>query len=209
MTIHFPHIRPHSISISKESTSYSYLFYATWNTVPRVYSIVLCLSFTTDNMLGPLNICLEEFGVSALNGFLPSRLPLWRLPSPYYQSWEQIVRQLHLLLRSNRLRQEVDLLSVLSTSRLEAEDEWQRAYLLLSFMAHAYIWGGRTPSEVCPLIKCCYSCHANNSLEVTSYNIRSLLGSRVTPWSTTHGNLRRPQPLEFRSSPRLRPLSSR
>ena len=104
-------------------------------------------------MLGPLNINLEDFGVSPRNGFLPAQLPLRRLPNTYYKSWEQIVCQLHSLLSSNRLRQEVDLLPVLSTSRLEAESEWQRAYLLLSFMTHAYIWGGEIPSEVCIPIK--------------------------------------------------------
>jgi indoleamine 2,3-dioxygenase len=100
-------------------------------------------------MFGPLNIKLPEFGVSPQNGFLPNELPLWRLPNNYYDSWEKIVCHLHSLLRSNRLRQEVDSLSILSTSRLETESEWQRAYLLLSFMTHAYIWGGAIPSEVC------------------------------------------------------------
>jgi len=100
-------------------------------------------------MLGPLNIHLQKFGISPQNGFLPDRLPLWRLRSPYYESWEMIVGRLPYLLRAKHLREEVDLLPVLSTSRLESESEWQRAYLLLSFMTHAYIWGGKTPAEVC------------------------------------------------------------
>jgi indoleamine 2,3-dioxygenase len=98
-------------------------------------------------MLGPLNIVLEDFGVSLQNGFLPDDMPLWQLPNSYYESWESIVGQIPSLLRTKRLRTEVDSLPVLSPSKLEAENEWQRAYLLLSFMTHAYIWGGDRPSE--------------------------------------------------------------
>ena len=99
-------------------------------------------------MLGPLDIILEDFGVSPQNGFLPDQLPLWRLPDSYYERWERIVGQLHSLLRTNQLRQEIDSLPILSLSRLTAENEWQRAYLLLSLMTHGYIWGGEYPSEV-------------------------------------------------------------
>lgn len=160
-------------------------------------------------MLGPLNINLEDFGVSPRNGFLPAQLPLWRLPNTYYESWEQIVCQLHSLLKSNRLRQEVDLLSILSTSRLETESEWQRAYLLLSFMTHAYIWGGETPSEVCTSIKWCYIHHANKPLEIACCNIRSLLGSRIASRSSPHSYVLRPQSLELHRNTRLRSFPSR
>jgi indoleamine 2,3-dioxygenase len=99
-------------------------------------------------MLGPLNIVLEDFSVSSQNGFLPDQLPLRRLSDPYFAPWESIIVNLHSLLGLKRLRQEVDALPVLSTSRLGAENEWQRAYLLLSFMTNGYIWGGDRPSEV-------------------------------------------------------------
>ncbi|KAG0650363.1 Indoleamine 2 [Hyphodiscus hymeniophilus] len=101
-------------------------------------------------MLGPLNIPLEEFGVSSSTGFLPDQLPLWRLTNAYYDSWETILHRLPSLLRQHRLRCEVDALPTLSTSRLVAENEWQRAYLVLSFLTHAYIWGGESPSERLP-----------------------------------------------------------
>jgi indoleamine 2,3-dioxygenase len=119
-------------------------------------------------MLGPLNISLEEFGVSAGNGFLPDQLPLRRLPDPYYDSWEIIVAQVPSLLKLNRLRYEVDALPVLSTSKLGAENEWQRAYLLLSFMTHGYIWGGKKPSEVRFSLNISQHPCANRSIEITS-----------------------------------------
>lgn len=99
-------------------------------------------------MLGPLNIALEDFGVSFRKGFLPGELPLQRLPDPYFEAWEEIVSVIPILLKSKCIRNEVDRLSILSISRLTLEREWQRAYLLLSLMTQAYIWGGTKPSDV-------------------------------------------------------------
>lgn len=58
------------------------------------------------------------------------------------------MNELPQLLESDRLREKVDALDLLSTSDLDSEAEWQRAYSLLSFMTHGYIWGGQSPSEV-------------------------------------------------------------
>lgn len=99
-------------------------------------------------MLGPLNVKLEEFGVSYQNAFLPDQLPLSQLPDPYYTSWEAILSQLPELLKKASLRYHIDQLQVLSTSKLSNEREWQRAYLILSFFTHAYIWEAGGPSEV-------------------------------------------------------------
>ena len=99
-------------------------------------------------MLGPLNVVLKDFGVSVENGFLPDQQPLQKLVDQYYSSWETIAGQLSALLQDQTLRQEVDKLPVLSTSKLSSKREWQRAYVLLSFMTHAYIWGGDQPSQV-------------------------------------------------------------
>jgi len=97
-------------------------------------------------MLGPLNILLEDFGVSR-SGFLPATNPS-RLSNPYYSKWENMVVCLPRLLREKLLRDAVKEMPVLSTSNLFSLAEWQRAYLLLSFMTHGYIWGGEAPSEV-------------------------------------------------------------
>ncbi|KAI9734621.1 MAG: hypothetical protein M1834_002222 [Cirrosporium novae-zelandiae] len=102
-------------------------------------------------MLDPLYHLLEEvYGVSK-NGFLPAHQPLKCLPDRYYQPWEAIVGRLPaLLLVDDRLRGEVDDLEILITSRLHREEEWQRAYLLLGLLTHAYIWGGEKPAEKLP-----------------------------------------------------------
>jgi indoleamine 2,3-dioxygenase len=98
-------------------------------------------------MLPPIPI-LSDYGINPEYGFLPSELPLERLPDPYYNKWEAIVGNLQGLILSKRLRGVIDRLPVFSTIGLEHDAEWRRAYMMLSFMAHGYIWGGDKPSEV-------------------------------------------------------------
>jgi len=99
-------------------------------------------------MLGPLNINLAEFGVSQKNGFLPDTNPLPRLDS--HAEWEILVDEIPHLLENKRFRQSADAMPILDTSSLAEEPQWRRAYHLLSFMTHAYIWGGSQPSEILP-----------------------------------------------------------
>lgn len=98
-------------------------------------------------MIPPIPI-LEEYGISPSHGFLPSVTPLDRLPDPYYDPWEVIVNNLQALLLSKRLRGLVERLPILSTDHLHGEREWQRAYSVLGFISHGYIWGGDRPLEV-------------------------------------------------------------
>ncbi len=99
-------------------------------------------------MLPPIPV-LADYGISAEHGFLPLELPLEVLPDPYYSKWEAIIANLQSLLLSKRLRGLIQALPILSTSRLDQPAQWRRAYVLLSFMTHAYIWGGDEPEEVC------------------------------------------------------------
>lgn len=98
-------------------------------------------------MLPPIP-CPEDYDVSSENGFLPDQLPLQTLPHPYYGKWEAIVANLQALLLSKRLRAVINDLPVITTSRLKTAAELRRAYVLLSFMSHAYIWGDDVPAEV-------------------------------------------------------------
>lgn len=100
-------------------------------------------------MLPPVPL-LGDYGISPEYGFLPAELPLSRLPDPYYNKWEAIVANLQGLILSKRLRGVIDRLPVLSTAGLEHDSEWRRAYSILCFMAHGYIWGGDSPSEHLP-----------------------------------------------------------
>ncbi|KAL1850040.1 Indoleamine 2,3-dioxygenase [Paecilomyces lecythidis] len=93
---------------------------------------------------------LADYGISPDHGFLPPELPLDVLPDPYYGQWESIVANLQGLLLSKRLRQVIDRLSVLSTEYLHTDAEWRRAYTVLIFMLHGYVWGGDKPAERIP-----------------------------------------------------------
>ncbi|KAK4989765.1 Indoleamine 2,3-dioxygenase, partial [Elasticomyces elasticus] len=93
---------------------------------------------------------LQDYDVSLQNGFLPSDYPLDVLPDPYYRPWENVIKNLQALILSKRLRGVVERLPILSTHLLLSEAEWRRAYLVLAFMSHAYIWGGNTPADRVP-----------------------------------------------------------
>ncbi|KAI0842372.1 Indoleamine 2,3-dioxygenase [Hypoxylon sp. FL0890] len=93
---------------------------------------------------------LSDYGISPKHGFLPDVLPLTRLPDPYYNKWESIAANLQNLILSKRLRGVIDRLPVLSTIGLEHDAEWRRAYMLLTFFSHGYIWGGDTPCDRVP-----------------------------------------------------------
>lgn len=93
---------------------------------------------------------LSDYDVSAVNGFLPTHAPCERLSDPYYAAWEGIIQNLQGLLLSKRLRPIVDRLPVLDTAYLQDEAEWRRAYAILSFIVHAYVWGGDSPNDRIP-----------------------------------------------------------
>lgn len=92
----------------------------------------------------------EDFDVSPTNAFLPSSPPLQSLPDAYYEPWESIVKNLQGLILSKRLRGVVDDLDILTTDKLADEGQWRRAYSVLAFITHAYIWGGDKPKERVP-----------------------------------------------------------
>ncbi|KAG0088978.1 hypothetical protein BGZ93_005566 [Podila epicladia] len=97
-------------------------------------------SVTTATSVVPLPV-LEDYDVSSKTGFVPTHGPLARLPQDYFEPWEQILDQLNPLLDSKQLRIHVDKLPLLDVSRLESRRERQRAYSLLSILAHSYVWG--------------------------------------------------------------------
>jgi indoleamine 2,3-dioxygenase len=93
---------------------------------------------------------LGEYDVSPLNGFLPTEPPCDRLEDPYYGPWETVVANLQPLILTKRLRKVVDQLPVLSTDFLRDESEWRRAYSILGFITHGYVWGGDSPHDTIP-----------------------------------------------------------
>lgn len=85
---------------------------------------------------------LEEYGLSESTGFLPEAAPLLRLPQKYFRPWETVMESFNALLMADRLKDTVDDMPILSTDNLRNDAERRRAFLVLSFIAHGYVWGG-------------------------------------------------------------------
>lgn len=144
---------------------------------------------------------LASFNVSK-NGFLPGEEPLKNISSPYYEPWELMIHNLQSLLGNGTLRQRVDCMPVLLTSKLRTEPEWRRAYVILTLLTHSYVWGGSKASEVNTSkhphtlfsIVCADSC---GELGTAPLDIYSTACSLVTSRGAPCGHLRRPQSLEL------------
>lgn len=93
---------------------------------------------------------LEDYDLSSKTGFLPEKLPITRLPS-YYDTWENTVAVLPQLLLTKRIRDIVDDFPTLSTEYLKSDEEYHRAYTVLGFIGHAYIWGVDIPTNRLPV----------------------------------------------------------
>ncbi|KAL6817192.1 indoleamine 2,3-dioxygenase [Trichoderma sp. SZMC 28015] len=91
----------------------------------------------------------RDFGL-AQNSFLPQEKPCEQLSDKYYEPWETIAAQLPTLIENGEMRDAINRLSVLSTDGLSTVPEWRRAYVMLAYMTHAYIWAGDNPEEVLP-----------------------------------------------------------
>ncbi|KAL5120832.1 hypothetical protein ACEQ8H_001313 [Pleosporales sp. CAS-2024a] len=93
---------------------------------------------------------MSEYGISQ-NGFLPAENPLTQLPQSYYQPWESLIQDLPMLIETQTIRHRIDdRLPLLTTSYLDTQAEWQRAYSMLALIAQAYIWAGPEPSDRLP-----------------------------------------------------------
>lgn len=93
---------------------------------------------------------LRSFQVSEHSGFLPELLPLTRLPQAYFAPWEDLVANLPALLLTKRIRGIIDGLPLLSADMLENVEQKRRAYQVLGFLAHAYVWGTDQPCSQIP-----------------------------------------------------------
>ncbi|KAK7208611.1 Indoleamine 2,3-dioxygenase [Myxozyma melibiosi] len=94
----------------------------------------------------------EDYDISLSTGFVPSTLPLARIPDPYYSPWEAVASNVHFLIMARQIRPVVDspAFPLLSVDRLRSTPERRRAYSILGFIAHAYIWAGPSACDHLP-----------------------------------------------------------
>ena len=81
---------------------------------------------------------LREYQISPAHGFLPEEEPHARLPR-YYQAWDEIGWYLPDLLLSDQLPEAIQSLPHLTTDKLGHHLAYERAMLILSYVAHAYL----------------------------------------------------------------------
>jgi len=87
---------------------------------------------------------LAHYHVDPVTGFVPPvPLPL-RLPDDYAR-WDAIVPEMSALIRSRRLRGVLRGLPVLDVTGLVSVGDRERALLLLTHFANAYVWSGEDP----------------------------------------------------------------
>jgi indoleamine 2,3-dioxygenase len=82
-------------------------------------------------------------------GFLPAEDPLRRLPKPF-EAWEYTASSLPKLFASDHLRRTLESLPPFSLEEIATDRERERAMLLLSYLGHAYVWGGERPASALP-----------------------------------------------------------
>ena len=96
-----------------------------------------------------MEILSTKYNVSLKNGFLPDSEPLDRLPEPF-SHWEKTLDKLIELIKRNKVLQDVDKWPYVEPNDdfLPSELHWQRAYLVLTFVAHAILGAADAPSEL-------------------------------------------------------------
>ncbi|MDT9598871.1 PrnB family protein [Sphingosinicella rhizophila] len=92
---------------------------------------------------------LDHYDIDPVTGFVPSADPLERLP-PRYDPWEGLVPSIAPLIRSGRMRAELAQLPCLGLDDLWSDPELERALLILTTFANAWVWGGSEPDLKIP-----------------------------------------------------------
>lgn len=97
---------------------------------------------------------LEKFGLSKTLGFLSDDSPLQSFPNLYFAPWDEIASTLPDDITSHDIKRKIRDLPILSSSKLITELEFRRAYVVLAFIIHGYIWGasedGKPVAEIPP-----------------------------------------------------------
>ena len=102
-----------------------------------------------------------DYGMSPKYGFLSPDRPLPSFKHSYYEPWDSIIPNLSKLIGSHSLRDAVDKLPSLSIDKLTNDLDYRRAYVVLAFLVHAYVWSpprpeGQVPPQIAgPFLEVC------------------------------------------------------
>ncbi len=92
---------------------------------------------------------IAAFEISHERGFLPVHDPLTRLPKAF-DAWETVALRLPKLLASDQVRRTIADLPPFPVEAINDCRERERAMVLLSYLGHAYVWGGPRPELILP-----------------------------------------------------------
>ena len=92
---------------------------------------------------------IAAFEISRERGFLPLQDPLPRLPKTF-DAWENVAQRLPKLFVSDQLRRTIAELPPFPIEAIHDSGERERAMLLLSYLGHAYVWGGARAETILP-----------------------------------------------------------
>jgi indoleamine 2,3-dioxygenase len=92
---------------------------------------------------------LADYSIDPQHGFLPARDPLDSLDDRF-AIWESVALNLSALVMTGRLREAVEHMPELPVDGLTSEPELERAFLLLSCLGNAYVWGDQNPATTIP-----------------------------------------------------------
>lgn len=87
-----------------------------------------------------LKLC--DFDISKKTGFVATSPPLVKLPGEYFSQWEDVCTAIPDLVKQQQLRAKIEALPErkFDEETLHSEEEWRRAYVLLTFLSQSYIW---------------------------------------------------------------------
>src|SRR5437588_4245893 len=96
-----------------------------------------------------MSTSIAAFELSHERGFLPLHDPLPRLPRAF-DAWETVALDLPKLLISDQVRRTIADLPPFPVEAISDSRERERAMVLLSYLGHAYVWGGPRPQLILP-----------------------------------------------------------
>ncbi|PVU86715.1 hypothetical protein BB559_005222 [Furculomyces boomerangus] len=118
-------------------------------------------------------LSLREYDVSENCGFLSDDIPLQKLDDEYYQPWEYLITEFVSYQVSGKFREKILELPLLSTEHLKTLPNYKRAYMVLAYLVHGYVWSiHKKPEEKIPKCLAVPFCQVSEYLglnPVTSY----------------------------------------
>jgi indoleamine 2,3-dioxygenase len=82
---------------------------------------------------------MSDHGVSPTLGFLPPEAPLKSLPS-YFSAWDGLASNIPTAIAAKSLRSDIARLPIISAAKLTNQAQLHRAFVVLGFLVHAYVW---------------------------------------------------------------------